>query len=240
MGLGTFRWRLVFFLVIGLLLWQTSKIWLVFLEGNAAALQELQMDQAMTPSSQKDDPIRQRVHVAVYYEALCPDSRSFILKQLGPTYWKLSTNIEVELIPYGKATTMETNDGYQFVCQHGPVECQANIIHACSIDIIKDPSIRLQFVTCMIENNIDPVKIMNKCAKHVSVDLKSIKECSNNERGKELLADYGKMTNSLVPRVSFIPTITLDKSSEYQVRILKNLLKEVCLHFKIMPKECLS
>ena len=35
MGLG-FRWRLVFLLVLGLLLWQTSKIWLAFLEDDAA------------------------------------------------------------------------------------------------------------------------------------------------------------------------------------------------------------
>ncbi|XP_029676447.1 gamma-interferon-inducible lysosomal thiol reductase-like [Formica exsecta] len=241
MGLGSFRWRLVIVLVIGLLLWQTSKIWLAFLEGDAAVSeQELQMDQAVTPLSQKDDLTRQKVHVAVYYEALCPDSRSFILKQLGPTYRTLSTNIEVELVPYGKATTMKTNDGYQFSCQHGPIECQANIVHACSIDVIKDSSIRLQFVICMIENNIDPIGIMNKCAERISVDLEAIKECSNNERGKELLANYGKMTNSLAPRVSFIPTITLDRSSEHQVRILKNLLKEVCLHFKIIPKQCLS
>ena len=61
------------------------------------------MDQAATPLSEKDDPAPQKVHVAVYYEALCPDSRSFILKQLGPTYQKLSANIEVELVPYGKA-----------------------------------------------------------------------------------------------------------------------------------------
>lgn len=109
--------------------------------------------------------------------------------------------------------TMKTNDGYQFSCQHGPIECQANIVHACSIDVIKDSSIRLQFVICMIENNIDPVGIMNKCAERISVDLEAIKECSNNERGKELLANYGKMTNSLAPRVSFIPTITLDRVS---------------------------
>jgi len=84
------------------------------------------------------------------------------------------------------------------------------MIHACSIDVIKDPSVQLQFVACMIENNIDPVRIMNTCGERISVDLESIKKCSNTERGKELLAKYGEMTNSLVPRVSFIPTITLD------------------------------
>ncbi|KYQ47358.1 GILT-like protein C02D5.2 [Trachymyrmex zeteki] len=237
MGLG-FRWRLVFLLVLGLLLWQTSKIWLAFLE-DGAAMPELQ-DQAATPLSEKDGPASQKVHVAVYYEALCPDSRSFVLKQLNPTYQKLLTNIEIELVPYGKAKTIKTSDGYQFTCQHGPIECQANIIHACSIDVIKDPSVQLQFVACMIENNIDPVRIMKTCAERIPVDLESIKKCSNTGRGQELLAKYGEMTNSLVPRVSFIPTITLDGSSEHQVRILKNLLKEVCLRFKVPPKECVS
>lgn len=42
--------------------------------------------------------------MAVYYEALCPDSRSFVVKQLGPTYRRLAANMQVELIPYGKAT----------------------------------------------------------------------------------------------------------------------------------------
>lgn len=104
------------------------------------------------------------------------------------------------------------------MCQHGPIECQANIVHACSIDIIKDSSVQLQFVACMIENNIDPIGIMNTCAKRIPVDLESIKKCSNTGRGKELLAKYGEMTNSLVPRVSFIPTITLDGVS---VRFVK-------------------
>lgn len=105
------------------------------------------------------------------------------------------------------------NDGYEFVCQHGTIECQANVIHACSIDVIKEPSTRLQFITCMIENNMEPVEIMNTCAADVSVDLESIRQCSTTARGKELLAKYGEMTNSLVPRVSFIPTVTLDEVS---------------------------
>ncbi|XP_012231578.1 GILT-like protein 1 isoform X2 [Linepithema humile] len=218
MGLGR---RLVIILVVGLLLWQTSKIWLAFLEDGAAT----QDGQAETALSQKNDSVREKVHVAVYYEALCPDSRSFIIRQLGPMYRTLSANVEIELIPFGKGGMRKTNDGYVFKCQHGPIECKANIIHACSIDVIEDPSIRLQFVTCMIENNIDPVGIMNTCAERITVNLESIKKCSNTQRGKELLAKYGQMTYSLVPQVYFIPTVTLNKMA-------------VCEHFKVIPKEC--
>jgi len=62
----------------------------------------------------------------------------------------------------------------------------------------------------MIENNIEPLEIMNTCAVDISIDLESIRKCFNTAQGKELLAKYGEMTNSLVPRVSFIPTITLN------------------------------
>ncbi|EFN84485.1 GILT-like protein C02D5.2 [Harpegnathos saltator] len=138
--------------------------------------------------------------------------------------------------------TIKTNDGYEYECQHGPIECQANIIHACTIDAIREPSKRLDFLACMIENNINPVEIMNTCAARLnaSVEAESIRKCSDTSTGKELLAKYGQMTKSLVPAVSFIPTITLDGSSDNQVKILKNMLKDVCLHFKVVPKECVS
>jgi len=43
------------------------------------------------------------VRVEVFYEALCPDSRSFVLYQLDPTYKKLAQYIDLRMIPYGKA-----------------------------------------------------------------------------------------------------------------------------------------
>lgn len=45
----------------------------------------------------------QRVVVGVYYEALCPDSKSYVLRQLEPTYKKLKDQLIIQLIPYGKA-----------------------------------------------------------------------------------------------------------------------------------------
>lgn len=41
--------------------------------------------------------------ISVFYEALCPDSRSFFTKQLLPTFEKLPHLIHINLVPYGKA-----------------------------------------------------------------------------------------------------------------------------------------
>lgn len=44
-----------------------------------------------------------QLHVAIYYESLCPDSIRFITNQLDPTYGYFKDYIEVELIPFGKS-----------------------------------------------------------------------------------------------------------------------------------------
>lgn len=44
------------------------------------------------------------VMVMVFYEALCPDSKHFILRQLVPTYGNAPQLIDFQLVPYGKAT----------------------------------------------------------------------------------------------------------------------------------------
>lgn len=110
--------------------------------------------------------------------------------------------------------TIKTQDSYEFECQHGPPECAANIIHACAIQYIKAPDVLLDYLACMIKDNADPVRAMIQCASSLNQTMQ-IRECSNGEEGKKLLAHYGKMTNSLVPKLSFIPTITLNKVSIY-------------------------
>ena len=223
--------------ISALLLWQSSKVWLNFAQEKSVTEAQLQDNQPVT-LSRKDDRSKQRVHIAIYYEALCPDSRSFFVKQLLPTYHRIPDSVEVQLIPYGKATTVKAKDGHEFMCQHGPIECEANMIHACSIEMLKNSSVQLEYISCMIKNNIEPLRIMETCAKKMYIDHTRILKCFTGTKGKELLANYGELTNELTPRVSFIPTVVLDGNSENQARILKNLLQEVCLHLKIMPEGC--
>ena len=43
----------------------------------------------------------QPVYLGVYIEALCPDCKDFIKKQLWPTWQKLSNYINLTIVPYG-------------------------------------------------------------------------------------------------------------------------------------------
>lgn len=44
--------------------------------------------------------------VMVFYEALCPDSKYFIIKQLQTAFYRAPALIDFQLIPYGKATVI--------------------------------------------------------------------------------------------------------------------------------------
>ncbi|KAH8377420.1 hypothetical protein KR093_005404, partial [Drosophila rubida] len=190
------------------------------------------------------------VLVMVFYEALCPDSKYFITKQLLPAFKVAAPIMEVQLVPYGKAHTATDSEGkYTFECQHGLTECQANTYHACAAEIIDDPLIRLEVVTCMIRDNRHPKEAMQKvvlknlfciqfynsfrfvlqCAKQYNVDnIDLIQKCFDSSHGSELMKLNGDATNALRPAVTFIPTITLDGSQGRQASILKDLLSEVC------------
>lgn len=46
------------------------------------------------------------VLVMVFYEALCPDSKNFIVKQLHSAYERAPSLIDIQFVPYGKATVI--------------------------------------------------------------------------------------------------------------------------------------
>ncbi|XP_068245445.1 gamma-interferon-inducible lysosomal thiol reductase-like isoform X2 [Palaemon carinicauda] len=150
------------------------------------------------------------MNVAVYYEALCPDSRHFVMKQLTPAFKKLNDIIDLHLVPYGKASTMEKNGKFTFECQHGPLECQANMVHACVTNIFKDQTKQLSIVHCMIDKNMQPLVAGQKCVENHKEKWADVENCINSDHGANILKHMGDMTHSLKPKASFIPTITID------------------------------
>jgi interferon gamma-inducible protein 30 len=43
------------------------------------------------------------VQFALYYESLCPDCQRFFKQQLWPTFQKISSIMNLTLVPYGNA-----------------------------------------------------------------------------------------------------------------------------------------
>jgi interferon gamma-inducible protein 30 len=53
-------------------------------------------------------------------------------------------------------TQQEANGKLLFNCQHGPIECHGNKVHACAVASVTPSSLLLRYTTCMITDNSDP------------------------------------------------------------------------------------
>ncbi|XP_066903905.1 gamma-interferon-inducible lysosomal thiol reductase isoform X1 [Halyomorpha halys] len=172
------------------------------------------------------------LQITVYYECLCPDSRSFFVQQLLPSVEKVPNLLKIDYVPYGKAETEMNNDSYEFSCQHGPQECLGNKIHSCVIKRISNELTRTRVLTCMIGGKFNPEESGRKCSRDYNLDWNTISQCAEGKEGNELLKLNGDKTNALSPEVSFIPTILLNNERNNQAAILKDLWKQICLKFK--------
>ncbi|CAH1970013.1 unnamed protein product [Acanthoscelides obtectus] len=192
------------------------------------------------PYLPEPDNAIERVRVEVYYEALCPDSKYFIIYQLLTVFEEFQNHIILDLIPYGKAETLVVDGKLQFHCQHGETECYANKIHACVIDHVNNPVKQLKYIACMIKDNMIPDVAGEKCGQEQGIDFKPISQCAKGDKGTQFLKFFGEKTHSLNPPVRFIPTILLNGSQTVvpQSTVLKDFLKAICSVLKFKPKLC--
>ena len=45
---------------------------------------------------------------------------------------------------------------YTFDCQHGPVECQGNIVQGCTVKYVSDVAMQVELINCMMDANYPP------------------------------------------------------------------------------------
>merc|ERR1712071_649608 len=116
-----------------------------------------------------------RIRLDVYYESLCPDSRMFLINQLGRHYDSIASFVHVRLIPFGKARfEAKKNGGYDFDCQHGARECQGNMLHACGIEYSNSTVQGVEYAVCLMRSLANS----EKCVKTFGLDYDTIKKCA--------------------------------------------------------------
>ncbi|XP_026673331.1 gamma-interferon-inducible lysosomal thiol reductase [Ceratina calcarata] len=187
------------------------------------------------------------INVGVYYESLCGDSMRFIKNQLVPSYDTLKDYISITFVPYGKASHTKDvgSNEWKFSCQHGSAECDGNMAQACGIHAIQNEEqaekvqqLTVALVGCAMASRYPPSSVPG-CANDVGLSektRKSIDSCIAGSLSKELLVANGEKTKELDPKLSFVPTITINgvTSSEIQSQALTNFLKLIC---DTLPKE---
>lgn len=87
------NYRLIIILIVCIIIWKTvHHFYFSTLKSSEPVI-----------SSLHENELSEKVKISVYYEALCSDSRFFILKQLVPVYEVIPNHVELDLVPYGKA-----------------------------------------------------------------------------------------------------------------------------------------
>lgn len=83
-----------------------------------------------------------RVRLQVFVEALCVDSKRFVLEELVPAYHALTSRaVQLEMVVFGNARIVGGRAAgkgeVEVECQHGPAECDANSYEQCAIHLAK-------------------------------------------------------------------------------------------------------
>ena len=81
-------------------------------------------------------------------------------------------------------------------CQHGPQECDLNIMQDCAIALSTGPEQWLPFIHCLEGYGVQQKAHVSKCATAVKLSLTSLNTCWQGEQGKALVLAAAKATPS--------------------------------------------
>lgn len=169
-----------------------------------------------------------KVRLNVYYETMCPHCLNFMTKGLRPVWQdpELRAHLDLHLYPSGNSVAVPAKNlsagynfwhpahveqNYVFLCQHGEAECLGNMIQACAVKELKEPSQYLSLIFCMSALPQFAVeKSSYECARELKMDLTPVRACAQSKDGRANMYDITQHSNTLNPVRKHVPWITLD------------------------------
>lgn len=180
---------------------------------------------------------QKRNAITIYTESLCPDCKDFFINSFASA---LNTTFDfknVMIIPFGDAELNKDKNGFEFVCQHGFKECYGNMIHSCTIDIIKERKKALEYIVCYEREvfiNDDFNKTVSICVNDKK-EANDIIKCASSERGLKLMRKMNKLTPSYIDYVPYI-VVNGVHNKDTETKIIKNFTEYITEETKRINK----
>ena len=166
--------------------------------------------------------------IGVYYEALCGDSRNFVVDQLNTTYSRVPEIVAPTFVPWGKASV--DADG-TITCQHGEDECWGNRLLGCVAKAVGSEAARVSVISCLMDKQHSLHTDGAACVAAAGLSWQEQTDCAASQQSYDAALQFGELTDALEPAVTFVPTITLDGSQgsvSQQYALFTDLLNTVC------------
>ncbi|XP_053604573.1 GILT-like protein 1 [Plodia interpunctella] len=169
--------------------------------------------------------------------AFCGDTVQFISQHLGPAYEQYGEFLELEFIPWGRATLNE--DG-SVTCTWGTNDCWANRLHRCAIDMLKgDQDAQMRYMYCEFTQR--PAWLLGSyaCAEQVRLNLIAVDYCVNNPNLDTLDADAAAAIAPAMAAdaINFVPAIVfndqIDAALHNEAR--QRLVSMICFALAEIP-----
>jgi len=186
-----------------------------------------------------------KVRLNVFYETMCPHCLNFMTQGLRPVWQdpELRAHVDLHLYPSGNAVAVPANNlsagysfwhrdnmdqNYVFLCQHGEAECLGNMIQACAVKELKEPSQYLSLIFCMSALPQFAVeKSSFECAKELKMDLTPVRACVQSPEGRAHMYQITTFSNTLNPPRQHVPWVTLD-DEHFEEADTGDLLSPLC------------
>ena len=185
-----------------------------------------------------------RVKMTVYLEALCIDSKRFVLDQLVPTFDLLGPSvIDLDIVPFGNAKLVEHDNDSEtkgtVTCQHGNAECDANVYELCATSLYQgNPSRYLPFFACLFatlpmhrQQTLLDTSLFAACARHAAIEFSDslAKHCHDDPaRAWQLQVDANRRT----PPHDHVPWVVFNDGPHTMDEFHDSLLEVVCLVYE--------
>ncbi|XP_026761117.2 GILT-like protein 1 [Galleria mellonella] len=170
-----------------------------------------------------------RIKITTLTTAGCPDTVRFINEQLAPAYEAYGELLDIEFVPWGR--TVRYDNG-TFYCQFSQVNCWANRLQRCVLNLLKDnQDAQMRYMTCEF-GTVQPAFHNNSylCAVNEGLSLVDVDYCLNNRELDNLDDIAEEASQEPMEVINFVPAIVINDIVDYDIHseTLKRLESMVC------------